>query len=117
MKKLTAIFVCAATLMLANCEQAIQILDISSVRALVNGPEGVYATAYRGTFYCGSQDGFDIFCINRDFLIDDNIFFRVQEQESPVTKRKPFSRRKSNWVDVSVLFTENASHTATPTRD
>ena len=54
---------------------------------------------YRGTYYCGSADGFDYYCIKRDLVAD--VYYRIPAGQLPVSEALSYPAPREQWQSIS----------------
>ena len=57
---------------------------------------------YRGTYYCGSADGFDYYCIKRDLFAD--VYYKIPAGELPIKRSPVYPAPREQWQCISNLL-------------
>ena len=79
-----------------------QLLTGRKLREIINGPEGYYASAFRGVLYVGSDDQCDYFAISHGDL--GVRVLKARRGEVDLKHRMKITSDEKSWLDVTNQF-------------
>lgn len=102
MKSATYLFIVIliSTVLIEGCERQ-KFSKRSELQDLLDGPQGRYSDMWRGTFYCGTKEGYHYLLHKMEFCSD--LWIMIPTNELIVLDPFPLTKEKNKFVDISRL--------------
>jgi hypothetical protein len=79
-------------------------INIADLQALVNGAQGTRSTMWKGTFYCGTSDGFHF--LKHRIKTRPDLFLKIKAAQLCIVAQIDYTSDESNWIEVSHMIPE-----------